>query len=101
MVQFWQCLQHIVQPIVKIVPEGTSSGSSPICSKILETTISFPHLQYPSSPVLLFAPQLCAQKLQPRRILLAISTLRSKYDFCGNGNSSRHLCPLSICLSSS
>jgi len=40
-----------VQPRVKMVPEGTSSGSSPMCWNRVETVIWVPHLQYPSSPL--------------------------------------------------
>lgn len=41
-------MHRIVQPRVKIVPEGTSSGSSSMCSKMVETVIAELHLQYPS-----------------------------------------------------
>jgi hypothetical protein len=71
----------MVQPKVKMVPEGTSSGSSPKCAKILETAIAVPQPQKPSLPLALLTPHLRLQKWQFWRILAAISSFKSKYDF--------------------
>src|SRR3972149_9195493 len=100
MVQFWQCLQRNVQPKVNMVPEGTSSGSSPMCSNMVETVIFVPHLHQPSSPLSLLTPHLRLQKWHFSRIRLAISIFKSRYDFSGVSNSSRLVWRASICFSS-
>src|SRR3989337_4581576 len=79
------------QPSVNIVPDGTSSGSSPVCSNMLETTIWVPHLQYPSCPANRLAPHLRVQKWQLSKMRFAISIFRSRYDFSGSPKSSKDL----------
>ena len=61
-----------------MVPEGTSSGSSPIWRKQLETEKSSLQRQYPFSPEIRFTEHLLTQNVQLLITLFPSSTLRSR-----------------------
>ena len=96
MLQFWQWRHRSVQPRVNMVPDGTSSGSSPMCWKIVDTVICVPQLQYPSSPWWRFLWHWRVQRWQLSSMRFAISIFRSRYDCSGVGKSSRVFWRVSI-----
>ena len=77
--------------MVNMVPEGTNSGSSPKCAKMLDTIIVQPLLQYPNSLACRLTPHLRLQKWHCCRILFAILSFKSKKDFAGVGSLLRFL----------
>ena len=88
-----------MQPRVNMVPDGTSSGSSPMCWNIVETVIWVPHLQYPSSPLRRSLWHWRVQRWQLSRMRFAISILRSRNDCFGVGRSCRVFLRVSISFS--